>query len=43
MSRAAPSIGRLEEYIGSFYEDELDKKIKSCKDILLLFQDFANL
>jgi magnesium-transporting ATPase (P-type) len=43
MAKTAPVIGRLEEYIGAFYEDELEAKIRSSKDILLLFQNFANI
>lgn len=38
-----PSIKRLDEYVGAFYEDSLEAKIRSCKEILELFQDFANL
>ena len=43
MTRIAPSINKLDDYIGIFYEDDLDKKMKSSKDILELFQDFGNL
>lgn len=43
MSKQPPSIKRLDDYIGAFYEDVLEAKIKASKDILELFQDFANL
>lgn len=43
MAKQPPSIKLLDQYIGSFYEEALDPKIKSSKDILELFQDFANL
>lgn len=43
MAKQPPSIKKLDDYIGAFYEDALDPKIKSSKEILELFQDFANL
>ena len=43
MARLEPNIKKLDEYIGSFYEDELETKIRCSKNILQLFQDFSNL
>jgi hypothetical protein len=43
MARQQPYINKLDDYIGAFYEDELEAKLKSSKLILELFQDFANL
>ncbi len=43
MAKQAPSVKKLDDYIGAFYEDALDPKIKASKEILELFQDFANL
>ena len=43
MNKQPPKVNKLEEYIGSFYEDNLDSKIQASKDILELFQDFTNL
>ena len=43
MSKQPPKINRLDDYIGAFYEDNLDAKIQSSKLILELFQDFNNL
>jgi hypothetical protein len=34
MTRSVPNIKKLDEYIGSFYEDALETKIKCSKDIL---------
>lgn len=34
MARQPPSIAKLEEYIGAFYDDVLDAKIKSSRDVL---------
>jgi hypothetical protein len=43
MAKQPPKINKLDDYIGAFYEDNLDAKIKASKDILELFQDFNNL
>jgi hypothetical protein len=43
MAKMPPQIRKLDDYIGAFYEDVLDAKIKASKDILELFQDFSNL
>lgn len=37
------SLKNLDEYIGKFYEDNLDEKAKAAKVILDLFQNFRNL
>ena len=34
MSKQVPSINRLDEYIGAFYDDEIEKKLKATQDIL---------
>ena len=34
MTRSVPNIKKLDEYIGSFYEDALETKIRCSKDIL---------
>ena len=43
MLNKSPNINRLDDYISSFYEDNIDSKLKASKDILELFQNFANL
>ena len=43
MARQQPIINQLDEYISAFYEDQLEAKLKSSKNILQLFQDFSNL
>ncbi len=43
MARQQPIINKLDDYIGAFYEDELEAKLKSSKVILELFQDLTNL
>ncbi len=43
MAREGPSIKRLEDYLMTFYDESLDSKIQSSKNVLELFQDFANL
>jgi hypothetical protein len=34
MTRQPPQVGRLDDYVSAFYEDALEAKIKSSKDIL---------
>jgi hypothetical protein len=34
MARQTPQMNKLDDYIGAFYEDNLDAKIKASKDIL---------
>jgi hypothetical protein len=36
-------VKKLDDYIMSFYDESLDAKIKSSKNVLELFQDFGNL
>ena len=36
-------LNRLDDYVGKFYEDNLEEKLKASKDILELFQNFNNL
>lgn len=43
MTRQPPSISKLDDYVGTFYEEALEAKIKASRDILELFQDFGNL
>lgn len=39
----ATKLKNLDDFIGKFYEDNLDEKTKAAKYILELFQDFSNL
>lgn len=34
MMKQGPNINRLDDYISSFYEDNMDSKLKASKDIL---------
>lgn len=43
MMQSSANIKRLDDYISSFYEDNIDSKLKASKDVLELFQDFSNL
>lgn len=43
MARQRPLANKLDDIISSFYEDPLEPKIKASKEVLELFQDFANL
>lgn len=33
----------LDDYLGAFYEDNIEKKVASAKNILVLVLDFKNL
>lgn len=34
MARQRPLVAKLDDYIGAFYEDALDPKIKASKEVL---------
>lgn len=43
MFTTAPNIKRLDDYVGVYYEDNIENKLHASKFILELFQDFDNL
>ena len=36
-------LEKLDDYVGRFYDENLDDKVKAARDILELFQNFNNL
>ena len=40
---AQPSMKQLDNYIGCFYEDNIEKQIEATKNILVLLLDFKNI
>lgn len=43
MNKQPANINRLDDYISSFYDDNIENRLKASKEILELFQDFNNL
>lgn len=40
---SAPNIRHLDDYLGTFYEDNTEKKVASAKNILILLLNLNNM